>query len=417
MKKTAKTPKTAKAPKTAAILAVLALAAAGCGSDGAGPTRTTPTGRASSGAAAAGGSWKLEYVDKTVDGELTSVTASSADDIWVAGYELRNGTMDDPGGQFLVRYDGSGWQRQKVPVELDGNRFHSLLGSSGPDNVWLFGFGPRGGASAVRWDGTRWQRVPRPPLQGVVTEIKVFASDDVWVVGGQKRLLHWDGARWNTHTLPAEPTALDGTSGDDLWAVGHRDSGSGVGGDGGELSQPAAMHWDGRTWTLTRTPEYRFPDPVPPEPGASLDGVEVVSPTEVWAYGSHSFNHGEVEKEPSIEHILLRWDGSRWHRQKAADQDPCLSKGIAAHGEDGGLLSGVRRYRTPEGRCVTPSWPKLPAKGEVTAEAKQQLWLDPIAPVPGTRKFVGVGKVYVLQRGARTLTLPTVATYEPPKGR
>ncbi|ATL29960.1 hypothetical protein [Streptomyces formicae] len=61
------------------------------------------------------------------------------------------------------------------------------------------------------------------------------------------------------------------------------------------------------------------------------------------------------------------------------------------------------------------SWPRLPAAGEVTAKGKQQLWLDPIVPVPGTRKFVGAGKVYVMQSG-NPLTLPAVATYEPRRG-
>ncbi|WP_141753818.1 hypothetical protein [Streptomyces luteocolor] len=402
--------------RAAAILAVLVLAVSGCGTDD-GSARTSPTGRPSGGDAAPGGagSWKLERVDKAAKGELTAVTATSADDIWAAGYESRNGDMSDPDGQYLLHYVDGAWQRQKPPAELDGNIFQPRLDSSGPDDVWLFASSIDSGASAARWDGSRWQRVPRPPVAGAVTATKVFAPDDVWVVRGERQVLHWDGSRWNPHTLPAEATALDGTGSDDLWAVGFRTSGPGVGGDGGELNQPAAMHWDGRTWTLTRTPDYRFPEPVPPEPGASLHGVAAVSAKEVWAYGSHSFNHGEVEKEPSEEHILLRWDGSRWHEQKGAQEDPCLSRGIAAHGEDGGLLFGVGRYRSPEGRCVKPTWPRLPAGGEVTAKGKQQLWLEPIVPVPGTRKFVGAGKVYVMQSG-NPLTLPAVATYEPPKG-
>ncbi|MEU7579507.1 hypothetical protein AB0B50_18085 [Streptomyces sp. NPDC041068] len=120
------------------------------------------------------------------------------------------------------------------------------------------------------------------------------------------------------------------------------------------------------------------------------------------------------ERAP-VEHILLRWDGSRRHEQKDADNDPCLSRGIVTHGRDGGLLFGVGRYRSPEGRCVRPTWPRLPAEGEVTAKGERQLWLGPIVPVPVTRKFVGAGKVYVMQSG-NPLTLPAVATYEPPKG-
>ncbi|MGW0530706.1 hypothetical protein [Streptomyces sp. NPDC003032] len=404
--------------KTAAVLAVLALSVAGCGSDDRGTARRPATG---SPASAEGGSWRLQYVDKAAKGELTTVTAPSGDDIWAAGYERGDGSMtDDPDDQYLLHYDGTDWRRQKLPAELDGNIHRPRLDSSGPDNVWIFGSGldsdPDSVQSAARWDGARWHRVRLPQGEGAVEEVKVFAPDDVWMLRGSRQITHWDGTRWNAHALPAVATTLDGTASDDLWVVGFRTSGPGVGGAGGELNQPAAMHWDGASWTTTQTPNYRFPAPVPPEPGASLAGVEAVSPKEAWAYGSHTFNHGEAEREPSIEHILLRWDGSRWHERKGADQDPCLSKAIATHGEDGGLLFGVRHYRSPQGRCTELSWPRLPAKGEITAKGKQQLWLDPIVPVPGTRRFVGAGKVYVLQSSG-PLTLPVVATYEPPKGR
>lgn len=36
-------------------------------------------------------------------------------------------------------------------------------------------------------------------------------------------------------------------------------------------------------------------------------------------------------------------------------------------------------------------------------------------PAPGTGRFVGVGKVYVMRSG-NPLTLPAVAPYEPAKG-
>ncbi|MEU5896208.1 MULTISPECIES: hypothetical protein [Streptomyces] len=392
--------------KTSATLAVLVLAVAGCGADSGDRPETSAPAKVRS--------WQLEHVDKTVRGEMTTVTAASEDDIWAAGWESDNGDMSDPRGQFLMRYEGGGWQRRKPPAELDGNIFHPRLDSSGPDNVWIFGSGADFAVGVARWDGDRWQRVPRPPGSGTVSETKVFAPDDVWVLLGERQAQHWDGRRWTTHALPAAANALDGTAGDDLWAVGFRTSGPGVDGAGGELSQPAAMHWDGTSWTSTPTPSYRFPEPVPPEPGASLDGVEVVSPKEAWAFGSHTFNHGEVEEEPPIEHILLRWDGSRWHERKVARGDDCLSRNIVTHGEDGGLLFGVRRYRSPEGRCTKLSWPHLPAEGEVTAKGRQQLWLDPVVPVPGTRKFIGVGKVYVMQSG-NPLTMPTIATYEPPR--
>jgi hypothetical protein len=35
------------------------------------------------------------------------------------------------------------------------------------------------------------------------------------------------------------------------------------------------MHWDGRSWKLTDTPTYRFPDPQPPEVSARPSTGEI----------------------------------------------------------------------------------------------------------------------------------------------
>ncbi|MFD9859391.1 beta propeller repeat protein [Streptomyces alboflavus] len=390
-----------------AIAGVLLLA--GCGGDGGGSAGDADRSRAPGGTGSAKGSWTIVHIDKRGSGTVEAVAAAADDDIWAAGTD-QGVARPDP---YLLRYDGTTWRRTPLPAALGGRVSQPRLDASGPDNVWLHGVAPAGGSRIARWDGTRWRAVPKPPVEGAVGSLRAFAPDDVWaLVGG--RAAHWDGARWTVTSLPAVANRLDGSSGDHVWAVGYRDSGPGVGGAGGEQTQPAAMRWDARAraWKLTPTPAFRFPDPVPPEPGASLDGVLAVSRDEVWAYGVHSFDHGETPTGPATERVLLRWDGARWRQEPDADTDPCLSRPPVAHDGAGGLLLERHRFRTADGSCRKVPWQRLPATGAVTSGGKQQLWFEGVVRVPGTKRFVGGGKVYVMQSG-NPLVLPVVAVFEP----
>lgn len=386
-----------------------ALLLAGCGGDGGGSAGDADGSRASGGPGAAKrGSWKIVHIDKRARGTVEAVVAAAEDDIWAAGADQGAARPDS----YLLRHDGSTWRRTPLPAALGGRITQPRLDASGPDNVWLHGVAAPVGSRIARWDGTRWRAVPRPPVQGAVGDLKAFAPDDAWALVGGKAA-HWDGRRWTVTSLPAVANGLDGSSGDNVWAVGYRDSGPGVGGAGGEETQPAAMRWDARAraWKLTPTPAFRFPDPVPPGPGASLDGVLAVSRDEVWAYGMHSFDQGESPTGPPAERVLLRWDGSRWRQQADADTDPCLSRPPVAHDGAGGLLFERHRFRAADGSCRKVPWERLPVGGAVTASGKQQLWFEGVGRVPGTKGFVGGGKVYVMQSG-NPLVLPVVAVYE-----
>ncbi|MER7346989.1 hypothetical protein ABT390_16485 [Streptomyces aurantiacus] len=385
---------------------------AGCAGEGGGSAGDADGSRAPGASGSAErGAWKIAHIDRRARGTVEAVVAAAPDDIWAVGADQGAGTAGtDP---YLLRHDGTKWRRTPLPAALGGRVTQPRLDASGPDNVWLHGVAPSSGSRLARWDGTRWHAVPRPSVQGAVGDLRAFAPDDVWALVGD-RAAHWDGTRWTVTPLPAVATALDGTSGDDVWAVGYRDRGPGVGGAGGETTQPAAMRWDARAraWKLTPTPVLRFPDPVPPEAGASLTEVLAVSRDEVWAYGTHSFNHGESESEPSAERVLLRWDGARWREQRGADTDPCLSRPPVAHDGAGGILFDRHRFRAADGSCRKAPWRRLPATGEITAGGKQQLWFEQVGRVPGTKRFVGAGKVYVMQSG-NPLTMPVVAVYEP----
>jgi hypothetical protein len=306
------------------------------------------------------------------------------------------------------------------------------LEATAPDNVWLFGEvsageNPEGGPAqpeqiALRWDGTRWQSVP---VDFPSTDVAVIAPDDVWALdnSGPEEpstavpeeappntvARHWNGTSWQAVPLAVRATALDARAPDDVWAVGHGKAKEPV------YSQPAAMHWDGDDWTLTETPTYTFPSPGPPEETASLEQVLAVSPKEVYALGDHTYNHGEVENEPSDEQVVLRWDGGRW--TKAA---PDLLKGAQLLAPDGagGLMLGHKWHRTASGELRRIGKPP-PVKGHsptvTKTDRKQRMWYTELVQVPGTRQILGVGHVELGAYGDANFRRGAIMRYDAAK--
>lgn len=394
--------------KGAATLAVAALV--GVGYQTAFGGEAGPEQRASASAAS---SMEVSYYSKSLSAELTDIAAVSADEGWAVGTSQN----DDGGGdteQVLLHRAGGKWERSPLP-DGAGEATLSQVEGSGPENVWLFGrqTGGEGAPLAFRWDGKKWQSVDAPASDdawGGQRSAAVLAADDVWLLGAEKTAHHWDGQKWTESELPAHATAVSGTGPDDVWAVGHRDTGDD---GGGPLSQPAAMHWDGTEWKSTKTPEYNFPDPAPPEETASLDSVVAVSGKEVWAVGSHTFNHGEGGPEPEEENILLRWDGTKWEKgpAKAAEK---ASVETASDG-GGGLVLGRYWHMTKDGQLheIARHKPVPGRSGKVEeVDKKQRFWPSETVLVPGTRQVWSTGVIELGAYGDANFRRGAVLSYD-----
>ena len=132
----------------------------------------------------------------TIENNLISVAAISADDVWAVGsYRISEGGM-----------------------ELDR-------------------------ATAQHWNGTAWALVTVPQLQDAsyLYGISAVSSDDIWAVGGSSPanppmastlIIHWDGSSWTQVTSP-NPGSQDNTlysvsamASDAAWAVGTKVTGT-----------------------------------------------------------------------------------------------------------------------------------------------------------------------------------------------
>ncbi|MDG4859702.1 hypothetical protein P8605_16345 [Streptomyces sp. T-3] len=382
-----------------AVAAVLAtvLTAAGCGTQPEQGSRTTGSAGQDAPAKNPAGTltWEFEHI-ADFSGKLADVAVLAEDDIWAVGSE-NNGTAD----AHLLRYDGTRWRREPLPEALGTSTYPPFLEEVGESELWLRPHNAEGAFAVnrwARWDGTRWSAVPNPPPRPVGA-FEAAGPDDIWAVGGEQTALHWDGTRWATTRLPYGASDLAVAGSDDVWAVGSRSTGPGteLEGSGERYSQPASMHWDGTSWKPVDTPEARFEEPLPPEPGANLREVFALESGEVRAYGTNSFNHGEVENEPADEYIRLRWDGARWLDQEPAPGG-CAQRTPVGQDDKGLFLDG-NWYLTDDGECVKIKRHRLPLSTGARRGSNQSLWLEEIHRVPGTDEWLGAGHVQVNQSG------------------
>ncbi|GAA4069354.1 hypothetical protein [Nonomuraea soli] len=274
--------------------------------------------------------WRHSYADPTPDGRFTDIVTTGPKDGWAVG------TAGEK--LLLARFDGVKWVQQTAPSTAAPAGSAPRLAASGPANVWLIT------TQVHRFDGKAWRRVGALPALDEVLDAETRGAADLWIADGDDTLARWNGSTWSTVKLPARARTLS-RSGQALWAAGYRTSGPGVGKD--MEAQPAAMLLKGTTWTLTPTPTYRFAIPAP-EAEALIHHI-----AGAWAVGEHTFNHGEVEPEPTATSILLRWDGKRWSKVKIPAREKYCCPRVADAGP-GRIIYATSGYGLRQSWFVRP---------------------------------------------------------------
>jgi hypothetical protein len=237
-----------------------------------------------------------------------------------------------------------GWHAQAGPA--GARESHELFGVSAasPRDVWAVGVTlPSAGPARTlveRWQGRAWRIVPSPdrPSAGSFLNAVVALSDsDAWAVGlsrspgGPARtlIMHWDGRRW---AITASPNAGPGdnslvsvaaASARDAWAVGYRDA-SGV-------YRSLVEHWDGDHWTVVRLPRLGGP-------GNGLNAVGTAGSGAVWAVGGSARARGPSQP------LVLRLDGRSWSAVSGpASLHSATLDGVAAWGRKAAWVVGAVR--------------------------------------------------------------------------
>jgi hypothetical protein len=230
------------------------------------------------------------------NGMFLGVSAAAADDVWAVGSFSVNGT--EARTTLTAHFDGRVWTKVASP-NAGGYTDELIDVDASPDGeAWAVGYSGQDASGenlnplAMRFDGTQWNIVRTPELPGAQLEsIAVAGPDDVWAVGHANSTtlaLHWDGSGWSVLHGAATNSSLRAVAAsapDDVWAVGDYL-------DQTNIRQPLLQHWDGRSWTVAKTPKVKASDTL-------LNGVAVAAGAQV-AVGEYLAQSGGLP----IEHTL-----------------------------------------------------------------------------------------------------------------
>src|SRR4051794_36894783 len=241
------------------------------------------------------------------DETLRGVDAVSTADVWAAG--------DRPSG--ISRYDtlaahwnGTTWTRESTPNGNPGG-YNSLSGVAVAGSTGLAVGTYIDPSSSInrrklllqRAGGSwRFSTAPTGATYERLTAVDATGPTDAWAVGSASRdiesapvvplTLRWNGAGWDSTTLPApDGTALaglDARTPSDVWAVGSSSGASGP--------QPYVAHFNGTSWSRVATPTLAA--------GGELTDVVALSASSVVAVGRSN-------NAP----LVLRWNGTSWTRE------------------------------------------------------------------------------------------------------
>ena len=299
--------------------------------------------------------------NENFNNELQAASASSPTDIWAVG-------------QSAIHFDGTKWTAFRLPmINGDNTSFLGGVVDISPTLAWVGGTVGIGegspGQVIEQWNGTAWSIFPGPKFaagdQPSIKAMTATSSDDVWAIGSllgdDEELLfylfeHWNGTAWTATTLLSGDAFLFGASADatnDVWAVGFN-------GPENDNSRALALHYDGTSWKVAKTPSvgsganqlngvlalapndvwavgFSTPEPPPtedatltliehfdgtswtvvPSPNIGpksiyqsnrLFGLTASSPTDIWAFGSYFAASGSENQMT----LLLHWDGTTW---------------------------------------------------------------------------------------------------------
>jgi hypothetical protein len=250
--------------------------------------------------------------------ELSGVSYVSPSETWAVG---NVGAAQRANQTLIEQYNGSAWSVVPSPDQGTGNNALNDV-SMIPGAGWAVGYAQVSGKYeplALGWDGSAWSVASTGtfPSDALLTGVDTLADGSAWAAGFQRTaagtrqtlIEQESGGTWTPVASPNDPndgtatdnslTAISGTQATGLWAVGWRESASGL--------QPVVLRYDTTQPSPTWVSVSGAGD-LPPPPGTIdtvLTGVDVLAADDVWAVGYYF--DGSVDQP-----LALHWDGSTW---------------------------------------------------------------------------------------------------------
>jgi hypothetical protein len=186
------------------------------------------------------------------------------------------------------------------------------------DDVWAVG----SDGIIMHWDGRTWTSRRIPGVSDDFGTVWGSGPQDVWVGGGSGMTYHWNGTAFAPAPGPYEATGISGTGPRDIWAVMNLTS--------------AVTHYDGSAWAQTALPGQNF----------GCSNVLAMGARDVWFACSKLFHfdgttttpsdmavHGLAGSGPSDvwaiddgqDSDVWRWDGQQWSKMGTTAVDDGLA--------------------------------------------------------------------------------------------
>jgi hypothetical protein len=233
------------------------------------------------------------------------------------------------------------WAVEKLPLPTgSGKLWINVIRGTGADDVWLLTNADRDGHMdrlVFHFDGSKWVDVTEQVPARARNSVFPIAKGDVWTVGVQGTAAHFDGKSWTVHRLPnyyydfidvfARPN--------DVWIC---DAGHDV------------IHYDGRAWNMVSPTDIAkskayivwgthdqvlvpVNPPEPPELMARFDGTRWTS--EAVGPGGLTLIDGTSDTDIwalSRQNQGYHYDGTRWTRFPTLAGVPMWSLSVAGPG-------------------------------------------------------------------------------------
>lgn len=279
---------------------------------------------------AAGGAtcdmWRIvnsAWVPSVYAAHFEGVSAVAANDVWVVGYNYHPSEEGSASSSrtLVQHWNGTEWSLVPSPNGPEGNGELHAVHALASNDAWAVGHYwtgwpfPQRRSLIQHWNGTQWAVVPSPTdswnVENTLADVTALSSTEVWAVGHttsashspETLVLRWNGQVWTRVPSPnITPAAsyfnylqsVSASASNDIWAVGYYH-------DSGYYNyRGLLLHWNGTQWSLVPGPNVVGQNNE--STNHTLWGVEVVSPTDVWAVGGISFGGS----------LIQHWNGTQW---------------------------------------------------------------------------------------------------------
>jgi hypothetical protein len=256
----------------------------------------------------------LPRASTAAEGEdLAGVSAVSATDAWAVGYKCSNAECAPPNltySTLIERWNGRKWSTVASPNPTSNDQLTGVSAVSATD-AWAVGTpnlpqSSSNQALILHWNGRKWSTtsIPDVSIAFFLSGVTALSATNAWAVGDyytdggtHTLILHWNGRKWSKVASPNPSPTSDGLSGvsavsaKDAWAVGSYLPAS------GHPSSTLILHWNGRKWSRVASPNPGFQT-------NDLLGVSALTPKDAWAVG-------DMENFV-VQSVVLRWNGKAW---------------------------------------------------------------------------------------------------------